>query len=227
MASLLDESLVVDEAHAVREAGGGFRIAQSGKAWDLSTLSVETLRKDFKEARHPHIEIADLRAFIQTKLEQMLKQNAARSSFAERLQRIIDTYNSGSSSADNSYAELLRFARALQAEAVRHVREGLSEDELEIFDLLKKEKMTQPEEQRVKLAARALLERLTKGRPKVLVQDWYRDSMTKTAVRSAIEEVLDQSLPQEAYDRKLFKRTCDTVYDLILDYASRGLKWAA
>jgi type I restriction enzyme R subunit len=227
VAGLLDESLVVDEAQAVRDAGGEFRIAQSGKAWDLSTLSVETLRKDFKETRHPHIEIADLRAFIRVKLEQMLKQNASRSSFAERLQRIVDTYNSGSSSADNSYEELLRFAKALKEEAERHLREELSEDELELFDLLKKEKMTKAEEQRVKLAARSLLERLTKGRPKVLVQDWYRDSMTKTAVRSAIEEVLDQNLPQESYNRMLFKRKCDTVYDLILEYASRGLKWAA
>lgn len=114
----------------------------------------------------------------------------------------------------------------MQAEEERHIREGLTEDELELFDLLKKEKMTQEETQRVKLAAKALLHRLLEEQPKVLVQDWYKDSQTKITVRSAVEEVLNEKLP-ESYDRALFKQTCDRVFDVMLDYATKGQKWAA
>ena len=110
--------------------------------------------------------------------------------------------------------------------AERHVREGLTEDELELFDLLKKDSMTQDEVQRVKLAARRLLRRLVEEQPKVLVQDWFRDQQTQKTVRSEIERVLDEGLP-ESYERALFKQKCDNVFELVLDYANRGRKWAA
>jgi type I restriction enzyme R subunit len=97
---------------------------------------------------------------------------------------------------------------------------------LELFDLLKKEKMTKAETKRVKLAAKSLLHRLLEEHPKVLVQDWFRDSQSQKKVRSAVEKVLDDNLP-ETYDRTLFKKKCDKVYELIFDHASKGRKWAA
>ncbi len=85
------------------------------------------------------------------------------------MRAIIERYNAGGSSNENYFEELVKFTRDLRAEEERSAREGLNEDELEVFDLLKKEKMTQAEEQKVKLAAKSLLERLTNGKPKVLV----------------------------------------------------------
>jgi len=73
---LLDESLIVDRVSAGRDASPTMRIARSGKAWDLSKIDFEKLREDFQRCHHKNIEISDLRAFIQHKLEQMLKQNA-------------------------------------------------------------------------------------------------------------------------------------------------------
>ena len=71
-----------------------------------------------------------------TSLIRCCKQNATRSDFAQRLQRIIDAYNAGSSSADNYFDELIKFTQDLQEESERHIREDLTEDELELFDLL-------------------------------------------------------------------------------------------
>ena len=79
----------------------------------------------------------------------MLKANAGRTDFATRLQEIIDRYNAGSSSADNYFNDLMAFAKDLKKESERHIREGLSEDELELFDLIKKDKMTKEETQKV------------------------------------------------------------------------------
>ena len=59
---------------------------QSGKTWDLSKIDFEKLKEDFSARTYKNIEIADLRAFIQHKLDQMLKQNATRADFAQRLQ---------------------------------------------------------------------------------------------------------------------------------------------
>ncbi|AOV18131.1 deoxyribonuclease [Acidihalobacter aeolianus] len=230
IAELLDESVVVDSAHAPNRVGeqlvGTYGSIKQGKVWDLSQVDFEKLREDFKTTAYKHIEIADLRAFIEQKLDLMLQQNQTRTDFAQRLQTIIDTYNAGGSSTENYFEDLLKFTRDLQSEDERHIREGLSEDELELFDLMKKDAMTQDETQKVKLAAKSLLHRLLQEHPKVLVQNWYRDSQSQKVVRAAVEEVLDRELPQ-SFDRKLFKEKCDNVFDMMLDYAAQGRKWAA
>lgn len=223
---LLDESLVV-AGGKVNEGKIAFRIEQNGKSWDLSKIDFDKLKDEFKKAAYKNIEIADLRAFLEKKLADMLKQNRTRRDFAERLQEIIDNYNAGSSSADADFAELVRFAEGLREEQERHIRKGLTEDELEIYDLLCKDKMTIDEEKKVRLAAKALLKRLTEESPKVLVQDWFKDSQTRLAVKDEVAAVLDKHLPEESYDKDLFAEKRDKIFELTLDLAINHRKWAA
>jgi type I restriction enzyme R subunit len=219
---LLDESLVVD---GKLDGKPEFRITQSGNTWDLSRINFEKLKEDFQQSKYKNIEIADLRAFINHKLDQMLKENSTRTDFATRLQGIIDSYNSGSSSADYYFDELVRFTKDLKAESERHIREGLTEDELELFDLLKEDVMTKEEIKKVRLAARSLLHRLREESPNVLVTDWFKDVQSKSRVRSAVESVLDKHLPS-SYERIVFTEKCNNVFELMVDYASQGVKWA-
>jgi type I restriction enzyme, R subunit len=227
IAELLDESVVVNDAEAfkARQYSAEYQIIQKGRTWDLSKINFEKLKEEFEQAAYKNIEIADLRAFLQHKLELMLQQNSTRTDFAQRMQQIIDAYNAGGSSTENTFEELMRFAEAMKAEDERHIREGLTEDELELFDLLKKDSMTQKETQEVKLAAKSLLHRLLEEQPKVLIQDWYKDSQTQKKVRSTVEQVLHSKLP-DSYDRVLFKEKCDNVFDMMINYASHGQKWA-
>lgn len=167
-----------------------------------------------------------MRAFIENKLRQMLEQNHTRVDFAQKLQEIIDQYNAGGSATENYFADLMKFAEGMKAEDERHVREGLSEDELELYDTLRKDKLTKDEEQDVKLAAKHLLIRLLDEHPKVLVQDWWKDGQTQRKVKAAIEAVLDQDLP-DSYDRMTFKEKSDNVFELIVEFAANGKKWAA
>lgn len=221
---LLDQSLVVDDSEKKEEPG--YRITQVGREWNLSKLNFEKLEEEFKQTCYKNIEIADLRAFIEKKLKQMLEANSTRTGFMERLQGIINNYNSGSASTENYFAELVKYTKDLKEEDERHIREGLSEDELELFDLLKKEEMTQAEEERVKLAAKSLLRRLLEESPKVLVQDWFKDAQTREQVRSAMEAVLDKHLP-ESYSRSVFTEKCNRVFEMMHRYASMGKKWVA
>ncbi|WP_414756274.1 type I restriction endonuclease subunit R [Anabaena sp. CCY 9910] len=226
IAELLDESVVADnQGITTKEYSAEYNIIQTGQVWDLSKIDFEQLKAEFSHKPYKNIEITDLRSFIEDKLNKMIQQNTTRVDFAQRLQAIIDKYNAGGSSTDNYYEALVNFTENLKAEAERHIREGLTEDELELFDLLKKDKMTADETQKVKLAAQSLLHRLTAEQPKVLVQDWYKDMQSQRRVKSVVEAVLDQNLP-ESYDRALFKFKCDTVFDLIYDNASKGAKWA-
>ncbi|WP_109512157.1 type I restriction endonuclease subunit R [Pseudomonas ovata] len=225
---LLDESVVVDNAEAFhqQESQGCYQIVKKGRTWDLSKIDFDKLREEFKKTTYKNIEIADLRGFLERKVAQMLAANKTRSDFAQRLQEIIDRYNSGGTATEDYHEELMRYLEALSSEAERHTQEGLSEDELELFDLLKKENMTVEENQKVKLAAKSLLIRLLKGQPKVLVQDWFKDGQSKRVVRTTVEQVLHSNLP-DSYDRVTFKEKCDNVFELIVDYASEGRKWAA
>jgi len=228
IAMLLDESVVVDKAEnfAVEDYSAEYQLVQKGKTWDLSKIDFEKLHEDFGNAKYKNIKIAEMRAFIEAKLQKMLAQNQTRIDFVRKLQQIIDKYNSNASSNENYFEELLKFTQAMKKEDERHVRENLSEDELELYDTLKKEKLTKAEKQKVKLAAKHLLNRLLKEQPKVLVQDWWKDSQTRLIVKSTIKDVLDDELP-DSYDKLCFNETCDNVFELIEGFAANGEKWAA
>ena len=228
IAELLDESIVVDNAEqfSIQEHKAEYQVVQKGKIWDLSKINFEKLKADFEKSDYKNIEITDMRAFIEDKLRQMIEQNHTRTDFAQKFQEIIDRYNTGASSTENYYDEMVKFIDGLKTEDERHVREGLTEDELEIYDTLQKDKMTKAEEQKAKLAAKHLIRRLLEGHPKVLVQDWWKDGQSLRQVQNAVEEVLDNDLP-DTYDRLVFKEKCENVVELIVDFAANGKKWVA
>ena len=118
------------------------------------------------------------------------------------------------------------FAENLRDEEERGIRNGLSESELELFDLIQKSKLTVKEEQDVKNAAKHLLARLKEETPIVLIQDWYRDTQSQLKVKSAIEKVLDDDLPK-SYDRKDFSNVCNKVFEHVFVQASKGNGWVA
>lgn len=224
---LLDQSVVTANEELFKtEHAPEWKIIQKGKTLDLSKLNFEKMKEEFPRQEFKNIEIAELRSFIEDKLEKMLKENCTRADFAQKLQEVIDRYNSGASSTENYYQELVDYANGLKDEDERYIREGLSKDELELFDIMKNEKMTKDEEQRIKLAAKALLHRLKEERPNVLIQDWFKDSHSKSRVKEAIEAVLHELLP-DSYDKKLFQLKCNQVFEVIYDYASKGIKWVA
>jgi type I restriction enzyme R subunit len=227
ISALLDQSIIADNKQDFsRVPKPEYKISQKGRTWNLSTIDFEKLKKDFKEIRYKNIELADLRAFIEDKLEKMIKQNTTRKDFAQKLQEIIDNYNAGGSTNEYYYGEMANFAENLNKEEERHIREGLTEDELELFDILKKEKMTRDEEKKVKLAAKSLLHRLLEEHPKVLIQDWHKDTQSQARVKAVVEKVLDDTLPK-TYERNIFQSKCNNVFKLIFEYTSKGLKWAA
>lgn len=134
--------------------------------------------------------------------------------YLDKFQKLIDEYNAGSKNIEGLFDDLVRFIQGLNAEEQRGVTEGLSEEELALFDLLTKPDPTlsKRDEAEVKKVGRALLEKLKHEK---LVLDWRKRQQTRASVRQCIEIELDKLPP--AYARDVYQRNCDLAYQHVYD----------
>lgn len=227
VSDLLDRSVIINDeiSKSVKDFKENYSFIH-GQKWYLSTVDFDKLKEQFKEIKHKNIAIADMRAFLEKKIIQMLRQNGGRINFAECYQQMIDRYNSGATATEQLFDEIQKFTKGLQEKDQRHIREGLTEGELEIYDLLLKDKLTKVEQQQVKLAAKDLIRSLLSSTPKILVQDSWKDVQTQAVVKDEIEKVLDQDLP-EIYDSIQFKEKVSTVFELVKHLAMNDNKWVS
>lgn len=226
MVKLLDDSVSADDEFLkkTRQSSAQYFI-QDSKVIDLSKIDVDELRKEIKSAKYKAVEIDDLKDFIEKALIQMLKRNCTRTQFAERFKRIIDAYNSGSSENEDYYEQLTKLLEEMKAENNRANVEGLTEEELEIFDLLiAGKKLAKADEQKVKLSAKNLYKKLTEEKDDLLVVDWYKDEQPLAKVKMAIEISLNEDLP-ESYDVDSFKSKTDLLLNHFIDMAVQGYGW--
>lgn len=180
---------------------------------DLSRVDFEELAKRFEKGRKA-TEAERLKVAVNAKIKEMVGVNRTRTDYEQRLQRLIDEYNSGAISPELYFRALIQVARDLTAEEQRAISEGLSEEELAIFDLLTKPEMslTEKEKADVKKVARDLLMTLEKEK---LVLDWKKRQQSRASVQLAVEEELD-NLP-EAYSEEIFHSKVESVYQHIYE----------
>ena len=110
-----------------------------------------------------------MKEYINQALEQMLNRNCTKTKFLERFKRIIDSYNTVCTENEDYYEQYVKLLEELRQEDNRANTEGLTEVELEIYDLLNAKKLTQAEEQKVKLAAKNLNRKLVDNCSSLLV----------------------------------------------------------
>lgn len=200
-------------------------VIHRAKVIDLSKIDIDELRKEIKVAQYKAIEIDDLKDYIEKALQQMLNKNCTRSKFSQRYKNIIDRYNAGGSENEDYYEQLIKLIEELQQENERANTEGLTEEELEIYDLLVAgKKLSQKEEQKVKLSAKNLFKKLTESRKELLVVDWYKDDQTRETVRSAVAVSLNEDLP-DSYDKVSFDSKINLLMNHFVDMAVQGYGW--
>ena len=202
-------------------------VVNGEKVIDLSKINFEELKQEFKQVKYKAVQIEDLKEYIEKLLEQMLNRNKTRRKFAERYQQIIDRYNSGTNDAEYYFEQLEKLLEDLKDEQNRHTLEGLTEDELEIYDLLlvKGKKLNKDELQRVKLAAKNLYKKLTDNRDSLLVVDWYKDENTTLNLKNVVSNSLDADLP-ESYDKEIFQSKINLLMSVFIDKAIQGMRVA-
>lgn len=221
MEQVLDNSIV---SSSNANETNGYAI-YNNKVIDLSKIDTENLKKELKESPYRAVEIDDLKKYLEKALEQMINKNMTRQKFSERFKNVVDRYNSGNSTNEDYYNQLVDLVNSLKEEQNRANLEGLTEEELELYDLLVKDKkLTKEEEQKVKLAAKNLFEKLTKERDELLVVDWYKDMNTMLKVKNAIALSLNEDLP-ESYDKPLFENIIIMLLMHFIDMAVNSYGW--
>lgn len=233
MGDLLDSSVSSESVktnNSVEELGLTQSYMRGSKLIDLSKIDAEGLRKEIKQAKYKAIEINDMKEFIEKALRQMINRNVTRIKFSERFRNIINRYNAGGTENEDYYEQLIKLVEELKKEDSRAATMGLSDEELEIFDLLVMgKKLTKAQEQEVLLTAKALFKKLQENRQKILVVDWYKDEQTRAKVKSTIDEVLDAQNPPhlpDCYDIDLFNVKSNLLLNHFIDMAVQGYGWA-
>lgn len=226
MAKVLDGSVATESSFDEQEDPAEY-VIHGTKVIDLSKVDVEELRKEIKVAQYKAIEIDDLKDYIEQALELMLNKNCTRTQFSQRYKNIIDRYNAGGSENEDYYEQLVKLIEDMKAENQRASTEGLTEEELEIYDLLiAGKKLSQADEQKVKLSAKNLFKKLSENRKELLVVDWYKDEQPKAKVKNAIEVMLNEDLP-ESYDKDSFRSKIDLLMNHFVDMAVQGYGWVS
>lgn len=221
MGQLLDNSVTSEQAE---EKGDKYAIHEY-KVINLSKIDVDKLREEIKQAEYKAIEIDNLKAFLDEALQRMINKNVTRIKFSERYKNIIDRYNAGGSENEDYYEQLLELIEELKQENERPSQFGLTEEELEIFDLLiKGKKLTKEEEQKVILSSKNLYKKLNENKSNLFVADWYKDAQPKAKIRSTIRETLNEDLP-ESYDKEVFDAKTDLLLNHFIDMAVQGYGW--
>ena len=108
----------------------------------------------------------------------------------------------------------------LDAEQRRAVEEGLSEDELALFDLLKRDSLGKAERERVKQASRDLLAAI-KARLSDLDRFWEKEQ-TKAEVQVFILDEIFTILPTPPFTQDEMKVVASEIYDHVWQQAVSG-----
>ncbi len=226
MAGLLDGSVSAnDNFTQIARQDNQTYVIHNSKVIDLSKIDVDELKKEIKTAQYKAIEIEDLKEFIDRALQQMLNKNCTRNKFSERFKKIIDSYNAGGAENEAYYEQLVQLIEDLKQENERANTEGLTEEELEIYDLLVAgKKLTKVEEQKVKLSAKNLFKKLAEQKSELMVVDWYKDEQPLARVKTAIEVSLNDDLP-DSYDTDSFRSKIDLLMNHFVDMAVQGYGW--
>lgn len=191
-----------------------FEITERFSVKDLSKIDFDALGKFFQKTKHKHTEIERIRTGLEAKIEEMVRKNPTRKPLAEKLEVLMNAYNAGTKSADEAFEDLVEIAKLLKDEESRAIRENLTEEELALFDILRKENITPAEEAKIKAMAKELLETLKREK---LVMDWRKKEQARSEVRMFLEDRLWTGLPKSYYDENLYEPKVNESYQFVYE----------
>src|SRR5690554_1325937 len=181
---------------------------------DLSNLDFDKLKAAFAKINRKNTVVFDLQKAIEQKLKQMVKENPLRLEFYEKYKEIIEEYNNGKdiNATKKAFDDLSDFLKTLSEEDSRAIREGLDEETLAIFDLLKKDNLKDKEVDEVKKVAKQTLDSLKAE--KLKIERWRESTQLRAQVKTTIYDTL-LWLPQEPYSEDEVNEKTNVIYQHI------------
>ena len=185
-----------------------------GLTVDLSKIDFAKLREEFaSKVKRKHAALQDIRALIEKKLARMLAANPLRMDYYKKYQQIIADYNREKDrvTVEQTFDQLVDLANRMDTEQRRAAEEGLSDEELALFDLLVKKDISKKDRERVKQASKGLLAALTELlKP---MPDWTQNTATQAEVKVLILDNLWSALPRPPFTEEDTEDLAALVYD--------------
>ncbi len=201
---------VVDEAIGLR----GNRV-RDREPYDISAIDFDRLKREFEHSRSQRTAVQALKHAVEQRLQRLLARNPLRTDFQQHYEELVAEYNREKDGVtiERTFEELLKFVQELEEEESRAVREGLDEESLAVFDLLKKPDLDKAGIQRIKTVSKELLRTLKAE--KLRVDQWRDKESTRSAVHVAIRDFLysdETGLPAGAYSDEDVTTTTKAVF---------------
>ena len=221
-----DVTEVLKELHrivneAIRAAGPGEDHAE-GLTIDLSRIDFERLKKEFAKVPRKNAALQDIRDVVERKLLKVVTTNPLMMDYYRRYQEILAVYNREKDRAtvEQTFAALMALAASLDDEQRRAVEEGLSPQEMALFDLLKQENLSKVDREKVKQASRSLLARIRELLSSM--DQWTRNAQTQAEVQTSILDWLCESLPQPPFTEGDTTRLAERLYEYVWQQSEAG-----
>ena len=211
---------IVNQAIRTEQPGGD---QAEGVKLDLSEIDMEKLREEFaKKAHRKATALRDIREIVEAKLAEMLAQNPTRMDYQRKYEEIVADYNREKDrvTAEETFRRLAELVEELDAEQNRAVEEGLSEEELALFDMLRKDGLGKADRERVKQASRDLLASI-EARLAELDRFWEKEQ-TKAEVQVFILDQVHMKLPTPPFTPDDLEAVAGEVYKHVWQRAVRG-----
>ena len=211
---------IVNEAIRAQDPGAD---QANGLTVDLSKIDFEALRDEFvNRVKRKHSTLRDLSDVIDAKLAQMLALNPTRMDYYKRYGEIIADYNREKDrvSVEETFAQLMELAKGLDAEQRRAAEEGLSEDELALFDLMVNDRITKTDREKVKQASKELLAGLQAQIAQM--RYWTQNSTTRADIEVFITDRLTELLPRPAFSEDDTDTATKRVYEYVWQRSVSG-----
>lgn len=211
---------IVNEAIRAQQPGQDHA---EGLTVDLSRIDFEKLRDEFaSKVKRKQTALQDIRDLVEARLARMLATNPMRMDYYKKYQEIIADYNREKDRAtvEDTFAQLVDLASRLDAEQRRAVEEGLSEDELALFDLLSKKTMSKAEREKLKQASRSLLASLRELLGPM--HDWTQNTATQAEVKVFILNTVWNALPRPPFTEQDTEAIADQVYTYVWQRSAHG-----
>jgi type I restriction enzyme R subunit len=211
---------IVNQAIQANETGVD---EAEGRIYDLSQIDLEKLRDEFgKKVKRKATALQDIRDVVEQKLAQMLGLNPERMDYYKKYQEIIADYNKDKDriSIEETFARLMDFMNSLDAEQRRAAKEGLSEEELALFDLFQKTRPSQKDRERLKLASKGLLARLQALIP--TLDHFTEKEYTQAEVQTSITDFLYENFPSPLFSDEEMQAMAESVYGFVWQQSLGG-----
>ena len=188
----------------------------------LSRYNVERdfdlLKENFKKSTTQKTTVQNLKEAVNRKLDKMLSQNPSRIDFQKKYQEIIDELNNEKNrkTIEDTFKQLIEFIEELSEEESRANKEGLKEESLAVYDILRKPNLATDEKNKVKNLAMSLFQNIQSVIQEM--HDWTEKQSTRDTIKSKIRDFLwnDKTGLPASYSEEEIEQKTEEIFLLLI-----------